>query len=275
MFSFPSRDWLQRAAISAPTTAASGLVDGLRGFGESALLATTIGLHALGILVHARLYHGLLLALSNAVGHNLWFKSLEEARNPHSNFEITRSAWTPVQITISFLGIVFAFLGKEIVDIISNGHFTEAAAYIPVLFVIALIQTTEKAAHAIVCASGRASATWARTVISLVGFIVLCPTIVWFGIKGVLAIVVIETVAYRLYLRILASHERKVPFQDHVAIFGVFAIIAETVYVHWAVPPLATQLALLAAGVGMVVVIGRRSISEMISAAHKIACAPG
>ncbi len=95
--SLPSRDWFRRAATNSPTTAASGIVDGTRGFGENALLTSAISLHAVGILGHARLYHGLLMALSNAVGHNLWAKSLEEARNPHSSFDITRSAWTHSQ----------------------------------------------------------------------------------------------------------------------------------------------------------------------------------
>src|SRR5262249_18045163 len=181
LLSFPSRDWFCRAAINAPTTATSGLVEGTRGFGENALLTSTIGLHAVGILSHARLYHGVLMALANAVSHNLWAKSLEEARNPHSAFEITRSAWTPVQIAITCSGIIFAFVGKEIVDIISNGKFTAAASYIPALFVIALIQTTERPADAIVCVSGRvASATWTRTVMALGSLIALLPTIVLF-----------------------------------------------------------------------------------------------
>jgi len=161
--SSPSRDWLCRAASTSPTTAASGIVDGTRGFGENALLTSAISLHAVGILGHARLYHGLLMALSNAVGHNLWAKSLEQARDPHSSFEITRSAWTPVQIAVTCAGIIFAFVGREIVDFVGNGKFTEAATYIPALFVIAFIQTTEQPANAVVCALGRAaSATWAR-----------------------------------------------------------------------------------------------------------------
>jgi O-antigen/teichoic acid export membrane protein len=271
MLSFPSRDWFRRAVTSAPTTAASGLVDGTRGFGETALLTNAIGLHAIGILNHARLYHGLSMALGNAVGHNLWSKSLEEARNPHSNFEITRSAWTPVQIAITCAGIILTFVGKEIVNIISNGKFTEAADYIPALFVIALIQTAEQPANAIVCALGRAaSATWARTIMALGSFIALYPTIVLFGIKGVIAICIIESVAYRLYLRVLASRERKVPFQDHVAVFGSFAIIAATAYVHWAVPSLTVQLALMTVGIAMLIIIARRSISEVILAGHHI-----
>ena len=90
------------------------------------------------------------------------------------------------------------------------------------------------------------------------------------GIKGVIAVCIIEAVVYRLYLRMLASRERKVPFQDHVAVFGSFAIFAEMVYVHWAVPPLTLQLAPMTAGIAVLFVIGRRSISEMISVGRQI-----
>jgi len=242
-----------------------------RGFGENALLTSAISLHAVGILGHARLYHGLLMALSNAVGHNLWAKSLEEARNPHSSFEITRSAWTPVQIAVTCAGIIFAFVGREIVDLVGSGKFTEAATYIPALFVIALIQTTEQPANAVVCALGRAaSATWARIILAGGSFIALYPAIVLFGIKGVIAICIVEAVVYRIYLRMLASRERKVPFQDHVAVFGCFAISTQIVYIHWAVPPLALQLVLTTAGLAMLFVVGRRSISEIISAGRQI-----
>jgi hypothetical protein len=68
----------------------------------------------------------------------------------------------------------------------------------------------------------------------------------------------------------LATRERKVPFQDHVAVFGCFAIFAEILYVHWTVPPLILQLALMMAGITILFVIGRRSISEMISAGRQI-----
>src|SRR5262249_60187974 len=94
----------------------------------------------------------------------------------------------------------------------------------------------------------------------------LYPSILLFGIKGVIVICTIEGVVSRLYLRLLASRERQAPFQDHIAVFGSFAIFAEIVYVHWAVPPLTLQLALMTAGITMLFVIGRRSISEMISA---------
>jgi len=271
VLSFPSRKWFRRALLNAPTTAAAGLVDGTRGFAENTVLTSAVGLHAVGILSHARLYHGLLTSLANAVGYNLWTKSLEEARNPQSSFEITRRAWTPFQIIVTCAGIIFAFAGKEIVDLISNGKFTAAAGYIPALFIIALVQTAEQPASAIVCTSSRAaSAMRTRTIMTLGSFVVLYPTIMRFGIMGVLAVCIVETVAYRLYLRVLASRERHVPFQDHVAVFGSFAIMIGTAYAHWAAPLLATQLILMAIGIAMLVFVARRSISEMISSAHQI-----
>ena len=269
--SLPSCSWFRRATTSARTTGTSGLVDGAHGFGENAMLTGASGLHAVGILSHARVYYSLLIALGSAVGHNVWARSLEEARNPHSSFEMTRSAWTPVQIAFAIAGIMFAFVGKEIVNIIGGGKFPEAAVYIPAFFVMALIQITEQPASAIVYASGRSAlATWTRTIMTIGGLVLLYPTIVVFGLKGVVAICITEVVVYRQYLRLLASRERDVPFQDHVAVLGAFAIIAETAYVHWAVPPLTIQLALMTVGIAMLVAIGRRSISEMISAARQI-----
>jgi O-antigen/teichoic acid export membrane protein len=269
--SLPSFLWLRRAATSALTTGPSGLADGAHGFGESAMVTGAGGLHAVGILSHTRLYYSLLIALGSAVGHNVWARSLEEARNPHSTFEATRSAWTPVQIVIAIAGIIFTFVGKEIVNIIGGGQFTEAAAYIPAFFVMALIQMSEQPASAIVYASGRSTwATWFRSIMTLAGLVLLYPTISAFGLKGVVATCIIEAVVYRQYLRLLASRQREVPFQDHVAVLGAFAIIAETAYLHWAPPPLTIQLALMTIGIAMLLAIGRRSIGEAISGAHKI-----
>jgi O-antigen/teichoic acid export membrane protein len=275
ILSFPSRDWLLRAATCAPTTAASGLTDGVRCFGENALLASATGIHALGVWMHARLYHGVLIAFSNAFSHNLWSKSLEEAREPYSSFETTRTAWTLVQITIACLGIIVVFLGAEIVKIVSNGKFNAAAAYVPIFFVIALIQTTEQTANAIVCARGRAtSATWARTAMTLGSMTVLCPTIVLFGINGVLAMIIVEAVAYRAYLRVLVRRMRKVPFRDDVAYFGVFAITLEIACHHWLAPPLAVQLTLMAANILLLIVIAVRSIGQVTPAVHQIVFGP-
>lgn len=269
--SVPSRRWFRHAMTGAPTTGASGLMDGAHVFGETAMLTSASGLHAAGILGHARLYYNLMMTLGNTVAHNVWARSLKDARNPLSIFKTTQSAWTPVQMAFSCAGIILVFLGKDIVDIITNGKLTEAAPYIPAFIIIALIQISQQPAAAIVYASGRAtSATWFRTIMMLAGLVALYPVIAWFGIKGILTVCIIEAAAYRLCLRLLASRERHVPFQDEVAVFGCLAIIAAMTYVHFAVPPLGLQLALMMTGIAMLAIVGRRSIGEMIAVTRQL-----
>ena len=269
--SSPSRRWIGGAMSVAPTSGASGFMDGARGFGENAILVNASGLHSAGILSHARLYYNLLMTLGSAVAHNIRGKSLEDARDPLSDFKTTQSAWVPVQIAFSFVGIIFAFFGEEIVDIISNGKLIEAAPYIPAFVIIALIQITEQPAAAIVYASDRAgSATWFRTILVFGSIVALYPLIILFGIKGILAVGIIEAAAYRHYLRILASRERNVPFQDGLAYFGCLAIVVAMIYVDLAMPPLGIELASMVAGILSIAFVGRRSIGEMITVARQI-----
>lgn len=269
--SLPSRHWFGRAALNAPTTGVAGFIDGSRAFGEGAMLSSAIGLHAVGILNHARLYLNLLMSFSSSVTHNVWGRTLEDARNPRSNFEASRQAWTPVQLAISCAAIFFVFWGKDIVDAISNGKLTEAAGYIPALFIIALIQVTEQPSAAIVYASGRASsATWFRSLMMLGNLVILYPTIALFGVGGIVVVCILEVAAYRLCLRILASRDRQVPFHDEVAIIGCLVIVAAMAYVDLASPPLSIQLGLMIAGVTMLSIVGRRSIGAIVSATREL-----
>jgi O-antigen/teichoic acid export membrane protein len=269
--SSPSRRWFQGAMTSAPATAISGFADGGRVFGENAMLAGAGGVHAIGILSHARLYYNLLMALGTAVAHNVKVRSLNDARDPLSSFDSTQRAWVPVQIAFSCAGIIFVFLGNEIVEIISNGKLTEAASYIPALIIIALIQITEQPATAIVYASGRAAdATWFRTITVLCSLVVLYPLIIIFGIVGIIAVGIVEAALYRRYIHILAGRERDVPFQDGVTYFGCLVIIAAMVYKHFEMPPLSTGLLAMAGGIAIIFIIGHRSIGEMIAAVRHL-----
>lgn len=268
----PSRRWLREAMCRAPTTGASGFVEGSRGFGESAMLSAASGLHAIGILSHARLYFSLLVTMTGAVFHNIWSKTLEDAGNPRSNFEMTRRAWTPVQIAISCAAIVFVFLGKDIVGFISNEKLTEAATYIPMLFITALIQVTQQPAAAVVSVSRWAChATWLRMLLTVGNLLALFPTITFFGVGGIVAVCVVEAAAYRLALYLLARRVRPVPFQDEIALIGCVVGLAATACEQWVTPPIGVQLILIIACIAVVVLAGRRSIAEVLAAGRELA----
>ena len=196
--SMPSRYWFRQALISQPTTATAGFMDGARSFGESLMLSNAVGLAAVGILSHAKLYFSLLNMFTSAVTQSTWVRSLQDARDPHSSFELTRRAWAPVQVALGCAAIVLVFLGRDIVEWISNGKLTEAADYIPIFFMIALIQNSEQPVTAVVFASGRgASAARFRALVLLVALITLYPATVLFGVKGLLIVGIVECGALR------------------------------------------------------------------------------
>src|SRR4029077_16868886 len=130
-------------------------------------------------------------------------------------------------------GVVFVFLGRDLVYWISNGKLTEAADYITIFFMIALIQNSEQPALAVVSALGRgASAAWFRSLLVAATLVVLYPATVFYGIKGLLVAAVVESCALRLYLRRLACRDRRIPFQDQIGAFGCLVIAMATIYQH-------------------------------------------
>jgi O-antigen/teichoic acid export membrane protein len=267
----PSRRWLRGGLTVAPSSGVSGLMDGARAFSENAMLVSVSGLHSAGIFSHARLYYNLLTALGGAITHNIWGKSLEDSTDLTADFKRTQSAWAPMQMALSGAGLVFVFFGSEIVNIITNGKLVEAAPYIPAFVILALIQITEQPAAAIVFASGRAiSATWFRTAITFGGIVVLYPTLLFAGIYGILAVGIIEAAVYRYYLRLLASRERKVPFQDGIAYFACAVTFIAMIYAGSTTPSLGQKLAAMTAGILSTAFVGRRSIAEIIVAVRRI-----
>ena len=235
------------------------------------MLISIKGLAAAGIFSHARLYYNLLITMCGTVGHNIRSISLDDARNPLAPFGTTHLAWTALQIAFGYAGITFAFFGQEIVDTITNGKLTEAAIYIPAFFVVALIQTAEQPAEAIVSVSKRTtSAAHFRIVASICVVVALYPSILYLGTMGLLALNILEVVAYRLFLHILASRERKVPSENGVLIICALAIALAQACAGWLEPTLSEKAFLTMAGFLLISIISRDAIHKVISQLWKI-----
>ena len=268
----PSRQWLRRSLRNVPTSATAGFMDGARGFAENAFMVRFDGLHGAGILGHARLYYNFLMALVSSVAHSIQAKSLEDARDPASPMTRTQSAWTPVHMALGCAGVFFALFGWNVVNLISNGKLVEAAPYIPMFVVVALIQISEQPAAAIVFACGRAgSAVRFRVFLIFCAIIGLFPAIHFFGIPGLIAVGIVEAAFYRIYLRWLASRTRHVPFQDKVAYFACLVIIGTSVWTHSAAPSLSSRMIWMTVAMAMLVYAGRRSIIEIIAEVRHLA----
>jgi hypothetical protein len=262
----PSRVWIKRAATMAPITSALGLAEGARGALDNMMLASANGLASAGYFAHARLYNGLLMALTNSVAHNAWSMSLGEARDPLARFAATARAWAPIQLGLVLCGLAFAFLGHETVDFISHGKLTAAAAYVPPLIVVLLIQTSGKPATALVYANNLAiAAARFRLALLVLGSLSLWLAIRWFGIAGLVTVMLAEAIAYRFWLRVLAARTACVPFHDHVIVAGIFAIAASAAFVDVADPSLPVRAVLAAGAVAICLGSGWHVITDLFS----------
>jgi O-antigen/teichoic acid export membrane protein len=267
----PSRRWLGLIVRTAPTAAAKGLVDAAWNFGANVMLGQMRGLNSVGIFGQARLYSGFLLSFGNAITHNAWAVSLAEARDTGSQFTATRRMWAPVHVGIVVFGLVFAFVGREIVDLLTNGKLTPAAIYIPLFAAVTLIQNSGKAATAIVFAGGRApAAARLRTVFVLLSLFALYPAVSAFGIGGVLGLLLIEASAYRVSLRILAGAIRRPPWQDDIVVAGVAALLAASFYVDYFDPPLSLRVGILAIVLMAIVGLGHRILGDVMTAGRDL-----
>jgi O-antigen/teichoic acid export membrane protein len=229
----PTRRWLAEIIRVAPSGALASVLENLRALVESLVVVRALGLGGLGILNHSRLYQGYLGQIANAIAYALWPSALEEARIPGSAFERVGRAWNAVYLGLTIAGVGLASFGIEVVSILTNGKFVEAAPWVPLWVAYLLLQNSGKPATATLYAVRR-GATVARyravsLSLALVALATLVPT---FGIPAAIAIAFCEMLAFRLLLSRGALAIRRLPFQDGWVIAGCFAIAMATAIIH-------------------------------------------
>ena len=248
----PSRRWCAIALAHAPTAAMASLVDGARGLAENALIASASGLQEVGYYAHARLYYSLGITASNSVAHNLWSISLGEARDADHRFLRTGRIWEGVHLGVFLAGSATVALGDEVIALLTNNVLTPAAAYLPWLFVLLLINLSGRAAQATLFAVDLgATVTRVRTGIAVFTLILL-PLVITdtggiglsLGIAGLIGASIVEVSVYRMYLRRRAVAFGNLPFQDLWVLVGVVGI-GGAVLLDTALTPTLTQECLM------------------------------
>ena len=222
-----SGPYLKNAFRLLRTSTFAASTDGIRGIAESTFLVTFLSVAHVGVFGHARLYHSMMLKLAKSVGNVLWSRALLEARLPDSQFESIRRGWTAVHLGVTTAGIVFAMVGKDIVNILSNEQFTEAAQYIPPLFIALLIQLSGRPAIASIYAlKGGPELLFVRSTLSILVILSIPASIYYFGILGLIIVFTMEQITFRAYIWFRATRLRPVPFQDRHAVTGIALIVA-------------------------------------------------
>jgi O-antigen/teichoic acid export membrane protein len=229
----PAWRWSAEVFRAAPSGMLAGILENLRTFVESIVMVRALGVSGLGVFNHSRLYQGYLGQVANAIAYALWPAALEEARIPGDGFEKVGRAWNTVYLGLTVAGVALAALGIEIVSILTNGKFVDAAPWVPLWVAYLLLQNSGKPATATLYAARRGAAVAryraASLSLALVALVTLVPA---YGIPAAIGIAFGEMLVFRLLLRRGALAIRRLPFQDGWVIAGCCIIALLTAMIH-------------------------------------------
>lgn len=250
--------WIWGLLHVAPSSIFAAAGDNIRAAIENSLMSRFIGVNQVGLWAHARQYYALLLQGTNSVAFVLWPKALREARGS-DQFEAVGRAWAAIYLGLVLAGTFFALLGREVVAVLTNGKFVDAAIWIPVWVAYLLVQNSGKAATAVVYASGKG--VWAANfrIVSLLP----CIPALWFlvpmlGMGGVMIVLFAEMLIFRILIAYSAQRIREIPFQDNWVVAGCALILGLVWVVANVSLELSERITILVLVAAAVMLVGRK-----------------
>jgi len=236
---------------------------------ERSVLSSTAGLHDLGLFVHAQQYQNYAMLGARPIQQALAPVMLEEAREATGEFRRTDRAIRVLFGAITMLAISFALLGKEVIHIMTNGKFDEAAPYAALLIGVLLLQSAGRPQFARLLFEGRGRYLSVCNMVAVAGsavfLVLLAPR---YGLPAALAAIYLQYVLFRLAIELNAFWSGRLPFQDMRALAGI-ALVGTAVAVTqiWD-PGFSVRVALLLAGLALTAVFNRSAIYDMIGQAQ-------
>ena len=259
--------WLLELRKIGPLAMASSLGEGLQTTVERGLLASGLGLSGLGLYAHINQYRSLVHMGVKAGALSLWPTTIEEAREAQRpRFTQTIVMWQFFHVGLTALGLAFACFGADMVALLTHNKFTEGAVLLPYWIVYMLVQSSGKPQTGLLYAHQRGRSLSALMLVSLALWLptlyVLVPLL---GLKGgVIAMIVMITV-YRVGAQLLAHQIAPATSGDRYVALGIMLVVAAAEFVAQTAPSLALRAAVLAAGLALLAVVGRRPVRLFLS----------
>jgi O-antigen/teichoic acid export membrane protein len=217
--------WLREMTNSFWSRATANLFEHGQMAVERWLLVGFVDLRAVGIFNHAQQYRTYAMQAVNAVSRGTWPSYLEEAREEPPQFRTADETWRIVHVGVFLLGLSFALIGGEVIELVTNGKFGEAQPYATLLLLVLLIQASGKSQMTLLIARNRghhyANLTTASVVIHICLMAVFVPYV---GMDGLVTSVFVQVVFLRCGVYWAAGRVARVPFRDGWVIVGVILI---------------------------------------------------
>ena len=196
---------------------------------ERGVLSTAVGLNGLGLFVHAQQYQNYAMLGVRPIQQAMTPIMLEEAGVPSTEFERTGRITRVLFAALTMLALGFAFLGRELIHIMTNGKFDAAAPYAALLIGVLLLQSAGRPQFGRLLADGRGRYLSACNIVAVAGAAALLVTLApYFGLAAAVAAVYLQYAVFRAAMEFDALRSGRLPFQDWPGIVG-FVLVGTAV----------------------------------------------
>lgn len=222
-----SKKWIKEILRLGSVTSVGNFVEQVQRSLESVILASFAGLASLGLYSHSLSYKEVAMMVSRAFGNSIWPETLDESRDPESNFPKTKQGWWSIQVLIILFGLFFATLGRQLIGMLTHGKFTEAYVLVALSTVVVLIQTAGMPALGVLFTFKQARfLTTLKFIMIGLSLPILLLAVPIIGAIGVILSLVVQFLVHRVAIQLYATRFHKIPFQDVWVIYGSALIIS-------------------------------------------------
>jgi O-antigen/teichoic acid export membrane protein len=215
----------QILGVGIPAAAAT-VLENVQTIIERYVLTAYAGFSQLGLYYHSQQYRGVVSVPVKAIARSVWPCTLVESKEPSRRFMDTKHAWDVAYVGVTFMGLLFATVGKPLIAWWTHDKFSDAYWIAAVWMVFVLIQNSGKPQTGILYAYGDAVHYSKISVLScLITIVVLVAAGAVCGLAGVVGAILVQQVLLRTLVQFRARIHYRAPFQDQWVIVGSALII--------------------------------------------------
>jgi O-antigen/teichoic acid export membrane protein len=232
---------------------------------ERALLSRYLGLHDLGLFVHAQQYQAIATLGAQPIQSAVTPVLLDEAKEKNSNFTRTARTSNVLFVGVTVFGAAAALFARSVIGILTHDKFNAAGPYVALLVGVVLVQLSGRPQFAYLLSNGRGRYISLCNVVAAVGAVVVLFALV--GRIGLLAAVsasYAQFLLFRLATGLDPFSPARLPFQDQWAVFGVAVIAGTVASVEYFEPGLSIRAVLFAAFLAVVAIVARSTIRDVM-----------
>jgi O-antigen/teichoic acid export membrane protein len=232
---------------------------------ERALLSRYVGLHDLGLFVHAQQYQSIATLGAQPIQSAVTPVLLDEAKERNSKFARTARTSNVLFLGVTVFGVTAALFARTVIGVLTHDKFNAAGPYVALLIGVVLVQLSGRPQFAHLLSNGRARYISLCNVIAAVAAaVVLFALVGHIGLVAAVCASYAQFLLFRLATGIDPFSRARLPFQDQWVVFGLAVIAGTVVGVEYFEPDLLIRVALFTAFLAVVAIFARSTIRDVV-----------